>query len=361
MQMIELKYYMDLLPECNIFREDGMVELFFHDMETKAYYIAREFANSADESYMAQNAFPDDDTKNYVVKFKKNRVEDIAFMQYLFNSSNNMFSGYAVKTIPIEDFYLGIEITPPSRCVGITKQNLVAKKPLLGLNKFISKEKMMYHRELLRKIYEWSNEEVNYYSIPRSIPHKDKISLTQSVAVESFLNQNYIPYKMRYEEPEYSKLKKRDSQLIMEARQTDNRKFHEMLSDFKKKYNDIYYDLVDKGTVSPKWKSEYEMFKLIMAFFPDAVFQYRSEWLGYQSIDVFIPSKRIGIEYQGKQHYEAIDHFGGSESYKNRIELDLKKKSLCEKNGVILVEWKYDEPINEVVLKIKLESLGVNM
>ncbi|MBS6765560.1 hypothetical protein DWX41_20830 [Hungatella hathewayi] len=355
MQMIELKYYMDLLPECNIFREDGMVELFFHDMETKAYYIAREFANSADESYMAQNAFLDDDTKNYVVKFNQNRLEDIAFMQYLFNSSNNMFSGYAVKRIPIEDFYLGMEITPPARCFGNIEQK--TKEPLLGLNKFISEEKVMYHRELLRKIYEWSDEEVNYYSIPRSIPHKDKISLTQTVAVERFLNQNYIPYKMRYEDfPEYSKLKKRDSQFIMKARQKDNQKFYEMLSDFKKKYNDIYHDLVDKGTVSPKWKSEYELFKLIRAFFPDAVFQYRSEWLGNQSIDVFIPSKRIGIEYQGIQHYEAINHFGGIESYENRKKLDSKKKSLCEKNGVILVEWKYDEPINEVVLKIKINS-----
>ena len=68
MQMIELKYYTDLLPECNIFTVDNMVELFFHDMETKAYYIAREFAKQADESYVVENAFSDDNTINHVVR-----------------------------------------------------------------------------------------------------------------------------------------------------------------------------------------------------------------------------------------------------------------------------------------------------
>lgn len=356
MQMIELKYYIDLLPRCNILTDNGMVEMYFHDAETKAYYVAREFSNYADESYIVENAVLNDDTINHVVKFKQERMEDIAFMKYLFDSSNNEFSGYAIKKIPLVDFYLGMEIVPPERCYGGVEQNCGKQKVLFGLNKYLAEEKKLYHRELLRKIYEWLDEEIDYTSIPQGVPHKDKISVTQAIAIESFLNQNYIPYKMRYEKREYNQLNERNSQLILEARQKDNKLFNEMLFEFKNKYNDIYHSLVEKGIATPKWKSEYEMFKLIKRFFDDAVYQYKAKWLGNQSLDVYIPSKRIGIEYQGEQHYRPIEHFGGKESFEKRKELDRQKKELCTKNDIMLIEWKYSEPINEMILKKKIKT-----
>ena len=44
-----------------------------------------------------------------------------------------------------------------------------------------------------------------------------------------------------------------------------------------------------------------------------------------QRFDIYIPSKKTGIEYQGLQHYQAVDFFGGDEGYKKNTEQDMKK------------------------------------
>ena len=76
--------------------------------------------------------------------------------------------------------------------------------------------------------------------------------------------------------------------------------------------------------------------------YPDTLCQYRPEWLGRQSLDIYIPSLRTAIEYQGIQHYMPVEFFGGEEALIQRKELDRQKKQLCEDNGVRLVEWPYD-------------------
>ena len=76
--------------------------------------------------------------------------------------------------------------------------------------------------------------------------------------------------------------------------------------------------------------------------YPDTLYQYRPEWLGRQSLDLYIPSLRTAVEYQGIQHYLPVEFFGGEEALKQRQELDLKKQKLCGKNDVRLIEWPYD-------------------
>ena len=69
--------------------------------------------------------------------------------------------------------------------------------------------------------------------------------------------------------------------------------------------------------------------------------------LGYQSLDIYIPSKKIAIEYQGQQHYKSVSHFGGKKALENSKARDINKKELCLNNGVKLIEWKYDISINK--------------
>ena len=118
-----------------------------------------------------------------------------------------------------------------------------------------------------------------------------------------------------------------------------------------RKRTEIYSQLILQGQTSPKWKSEAQLYTLVSTMYPDAIYQYRSEWLRQQSLDIYIPSLSIGIEYQGKQHYEPIEHFGGEEHFKHQQENDAKKKHLCEKYGVALVEWPYTEEITEENVK----------
>jgi len=48
-------------------------------------------------------------------------------------------------------------------------------------------------------------------------------------------------------------------------------------------------------------------------------------------LDFYIPEYNIGIECQGLQHYKPVEVFGGEEQFLKRLELDKKKKELCEK------------------------------
>lgn len=99
------------------------------------------------------------------------------------------------------------------------------------------------------------------------------------------------------------------------------------------------------------------MYKMTKELYPDAVYQYHCEWLGRQSLDVYIPSISVGIEYQGIQHYEPVEHFGGKHAYLHRVELDNQKRQLCATNKIKLLEWKYNSPLTKSALSKRIKEL----
>ncbi len=99
--------------------------------------------------------------------------------------------------------------------------------------------------------------------------------------------------------------------------------------------------MVNESRVPSKWGNEIRLFMLTRHFVPDAVYQYRAPWLGEQSLDIYLPSQRIGIEYQGKQHYVAVDYFGGEEALQENQIRDKKKLVACQQSGVRLLTWEY--------------------
>lgn len=115
-----------------------------------------------------------------------------------------------------------------------------------------------------------------------------------------------------------------------------------------------------EGIINPKWKNELSLFHTVRAVYPDTLYQYRDDWLGHQSLDLYIPSLNTAIENQRIQHYSPVDFFGGQEALEHRQELDLKKKKLRLENGVRLIEWPYSlEPTEENLWKV-LEDEKVN-
>lgn len=125
----------------------------------------------------------------------------------------------------------------------------------------------------------------------------------------------------------------------------------------KEKRGQFYQELILTTGTSSRWKSEQQVYAVTRYEFPDAIYQYHTPWLGLQSLDVFIPSLSVGIEYQGLQHYEPVEIFGGEVKFKEVVERDKRKKRLCKENGVELIYWKYDEPINSERLRIKLNEV----
>ena len=80
--------------------------------------------------------------------------------------------------------------------------------------------------------------------------------------------------------------------------------------------------------------------------------QKKFDWLGRQSLDIYVPSVNIGIECQGLQHFKPINYFGGIEGFKKRVKLDKLKKELCDANGINLLYYS-DENIDESVITDK--------
>jgi len=88
------------------------------------------------------------------------------------------------------------------------------------------------------------------------------------------------------------------------------------------------------------WVSETELYRRIAQALSDTpILQHaRPQWLSPQHLDIFLPEHNVAIEYHGRQHFEAIDFFGGPEGLIKRREQDARKRRLCHKNGCTLIE-----------------------
>lgn len=92
-----------------------------------------------------------------------------------------------------------------------------------------------------------------------------------------------------------------------------------------------------------RYKSEGRLYEMIKKDYKDSIYQYRSKWLGLQSYDIYIPSKKIAIEYQGEQHFNSIKYFGGKEKYKEQRKLDKEKIRKSKAKGVTLLYFTFNK------------------
>lgn len=68
--------------------------------------------------------------------------------------------------------------------------------------------------------------------------------------------------------------------------------------------------------------------------------------------DFYLSEYNICIEYQGIQHYEPIDYFGGENAFKTQILRDNIKKEYCKKNNIYLFEIPYYSDLDEELIKL---------
>lgn len=107
-----------------------------------------------------------------------------------------------------------------------------------------------------------------------------------------------------------------------------------------------------------RWKSEELVFNLTKKLFKDyhVIYQHRPYFLkskkgGQLSYDVFISNINVAIEYQGKQHFEPVDFFGGKESFEDTKRRDKEKLKISVANGVNLIYVNYWEEISDELIK----------
>ncbi|MGB1284361.1 MAG: hypothetical protein ACPG44_07840 [Polaribacter sp.] len=122
-----------------------------------------------------------------------------------------------------------------------------------------------------------------------------------------------------------------------------------------KQAEDLYREEIGMPKVGEGWISETELFYKISDYFKeDEVVHHASpKWLGRQHLDIYFPKLNIGIEYQGAQHYEPIDFFGGQEAFEKTQERDKRKKQLCEKYNCLLIYADKGYDLNDIIIEIE--------
>lgn len=67
------------------------------------------------------------------------------------------------------------------------------------------------------------------------------------------------------------------------------------------------------------------------------------------SFDFYLPDYNMVIEFQGIQHYEPVEVFGGQNAFELQVKHDKIKSNYCKQNNIRLICIKYDEDISEVL------------
>ncbi len=75
----------------------------------------------------------------------------------------------------------------------------------------------------------------------------------------------------------------------------------------------------------------------------EIITHYMTSWLGKKHLDIYLPEKKIGIEYQGRQHFGPVGMFGGEEGYINTKKRDTEKYNLCKEHGIKLFYITYED------------------
>ncbi len=74
------------------------------------------------------------------------------------------------------------------------------------------------------------------------------------------------------------------------------------------------------------------------------------------SYDFFIPSQSILIEYQGLQHYQSIDYFGGEKRFEYQQKHDKMKAEYAKANGYKLITIPYTEDTFSKIKKYLIKN-----
>lgn len=282
----------------------------FFSNYSKNKLILERFIRNADYVEEIKNPILDEDVRNYYVEYSIKRLYDLGFILYCNDTlGNGLGNDEYDKFLP----------------------ELINDYPFVYIQLVLSDSKKYFKLEL-EELYKKCDEEIDYKRFPKKINFFEVDAFSQREVLRELL-KNYF------------------------SNENNPTQFRRLLKKYKEQKEKIFNELLEENPelLNIKWKNEFDLYRLVKSYYNDAIYQYRSEWLELQSLDIFIPSINVGIEYQGIQHYQEIEFFGGTEAFIHRQKLDNLKKEKCNKNNVKIIEWKYDEPLlkNVLIKKIK--------
>lgn len=101
--------------------------------------------------------------------------------------------------------------------------------------------------------------------------------------------------------------------------------------------------------VGEGWVSQQAIFMALKSGFAplEVIAEASPPFLGGLRYDVYVPALRLAVEYQGIQHFEPVECFGGEEGLRRTRERDELKARLSQQNGVTVEYIRYDEDIQQ--------------
>ena len=289
----------------------------FPESFVSQFFVITEVCRQAEVFRPVNSLFPDEEKVHYLAVFDKENMDTVLLMYHLLytNTSQEVFGGYSLY-----DYSLSWYQTH------LWQDGIVLRSPYLPdrLAKF--QGNLPFHHNPVKTVH-----------VRRNIEHILECGYFKS-ELDFFLSLTRVI--MPFFQWWYTDL------ALYEEK--DGLRANWRLARTK-----IRTKLTAEGVIKPKWKHELSLFHAVRGLYPDTLYQYRPDWLGRQSLDLYIPSLSTAIEYQGVQHYLPVEFFGGEEALSQRRDLDRVKKELCEANSVRLIEWPYSlDPTEKNVRKM---------
>ena len=313
------KYVETFMDQFNGIDIDRKAVFLFPESYVSQFFVVTEVCRRAEVFHPIRSLFPDEEKVHYIAVFDKENMDDVLLMYHLLytGGSQEVYGGYSLYDYPFSWYQ-----------THLWQGGRVLRSPYLPdrLAKF--QGNIPFHHNPAKTVY-----------VRRNIEHILDSGYFES-ELDLFLNlTTVIMPTLQWWYMDIALYEEKDG----------------FKTNWRLERTKIRTQLTADGIIKPKWKHELSLFEAIRKRYPDTLYQYRPEWLGRQSLDIYIPSLQTAVEYQGIQHYHPVEFFGGEEALLQRKELDEQKKRLCEENKVRLIEWAYDVLPTETNIKKVIE------
>lgn len=202
-----------------------------------------------------------------------------------------------------------------------------------------------------------TNCEKSWYAVPRSVVkskygckfcaiEKSKHDKAQKL-FESRLNKNKFKL-LEFNSPKKVKVQCLECGKIR-ITYINNSTLINIICNKHGEFQQLPYVHINMGCRCPKCKSSHGKEKIINYLNYHNIDYIYQKYIKYKDrhfvIDftLNINGQLCFIEFNGKQHYEAIDHFGGQEQFIKQQKRDILLKEYCKENQIQLLEIRFDQ------------------
>jgi len=134
---------------------------------------------------------------------------------------------------------------------------------------------------------------------------------------------------------------------------------YKLQHEFQNALENLVREQIGYPKIGDAWVSETMLYHIVEEIYPNTeiIRHHRPDWLDGLELDIYIPSKKLAFEYQGLQHFQAVEHWGGIAKLEIQKEHDNRKKRICQEKGICLICINYDEELtnNYIRKRITLE------